>query len=90
MKKKLSILLVAVMAFAVIFAGCGTNQAPVEEGLSDQEAADQVRQSSRRYAKRQLTWFRRNKSIRWLTRKPGQDGSEILTAARQLLQENDR
>ena len=55
-----------------------------------QEAADQVRQSSRRYAKRQLTWFRRNKSIRWLTRKPGQDGSEILTAARQLLQENDR
>ena len=42
MKKKLSILLVAVMAFAVIFAGCGTNQAPVEEGLSDQEAADQV------------------------------------------------
>ena len=55
-----------------------------------QEAADQVRQSSRRYAKRQLTWFRRNKSIRWHTRKPGQDGSEILTAARQLLQENDR
>ena len=55
-----------------------------------QEAADQVRQSSRRYAKRQLTWFRRNKSIRWLTRKPGQDGAEILTAARQLLQENDR
>ena len=54
-----------------------------------EEAADQVRQSSRRYAKRQLTWFRRNKSIHWLTRKPGQDGGEILTQARQLLQEND-
>ena len=54
-----------------------------------EEAADQVRQSSRRYAKRQLTWFRRNKSIHWLTRKPGQDREEILTQARQLLQEND-
>ena len=54
-----------------------------------EEAANQVRQSSRRYAKRQLTWFRRNKSIHWLIRKPGQDGEEILTQARQLLQEND-
>ena len=55
-----------------------------------EEAANQVRQSSRRYAKRQLTWFRRNKSIHWLIRKPGQEGEEILTRARQLLQENDR
>ena len=54
-----------------------------------EEAANQVRQSSRRYDKRQLTWFRRNKSIHWLIRKPGQEGEEILTRARQLLQEND-
>ena len=54
-----------------------------------EEAANQVRQFSRRYAKRQLTWFRRNKSIHWLIRKPGQEGEEILTRARQLLQEND-
>ena len=53
------------------------------------EAADQVRQASRRYAKRQLTWFRRNKKIHWLTRKEGQSGAEILTAARLFLQEND-
>ena len=53
-------------------------------------AADQVRQSSRRYAKRQLTWFRRNKSIHWLVRKPGQESAEILFQARQLFQENDR
>ena len=39
-----------------------------------EEAADLVRQSSRRYAKRQLTWFRRNKGIHWLVRKPGQSG----------------
>ena len=54
------------------------------------EAADLVRQSSRRYAKRQLTWFRRNKSIHWLVRKPGQSGEEILASARQIFQENDR
>lgn len=50
-----------------------------------EEAADQVRQSSRRYAKRQLTWFRRNKSIHWLACGRG----EILSQARRILQEND-
>lgn len=53
------------------------------------EAADQVRQSSRRYAKRQLTWFRRNREMHWLPRRPAQSGDEILAAARQVLQEND-
>lgn len=56
---------------------------------SVQEAADQVRQSSRRYAKRQLTWFRRNGHIHWLTRKPGQGEGEILNQARRIFQEND-
>ena len=53
------------------------------------EAADQVRQASRRYAKRQLTWFRRNRKIHWLTREEGQSGGEILADARRFLQEND-
>lgn len=52
-------------------------------------AADQVRQSSRRYAKRQLTWFRRNERIHWLRRGPEAAEAEILTAARRILQEND-
>ena len=51
------------------------------------QAADQVRQSSRRYAKRQLTWFRRNQAIHWLTRGEGQE--EIITQARQVLREFD-
>ena len=58
--------------------------------ITVEQAADQVRQSSRRYAKRQLTWFRRNKSIHWIVRNPGQAGGEILSAARRILQENDR
>ena len=49
------------------------------------DAAAMVQQSSRRYAKRQLTWFRRNKNIRWLIR----DREEILSAARRHVQEND-
>ena len=53
------------------------------------EAADQVRQSSRRYAKRQLTWFRRNQRIHWLIRSPRQGSEEILDAARQVLRDFD-
>ena len=31
-----------------------------------EEAIEQIKQNTRRYAKRQLTWFRRNKDIHWL------------------------
>ena len=54
-----------------------------------EEAAQQVRQSSRRYAKRQLTWFRRNKNIHWLRRKKGETTREIALRARQILKESD-
>ena len=54
-----------------------------------EQAADLVRQSSRRYAKRQLTWFRRNRNIHWLTRRSGEGSREILAQARHILQEND-
>ena len=53
------------------------------------EAAAQVQQSSRRYAKRQLTWFRRNPNMRWLTRYAGDSSDEILAKARQVLHETD-
>ena len=57
--------------------------------ISIEEAADQVRQSSRRYAKRQLTWFKRNPDMHWLTRQPGMGSAEILEMARQVIQESD-
>ena len=50
-----------------------------------EEAADQVRKSSRHYAKRQLTWFRRNPQMHWLTRQCGEGNEEILEKARQVL-----
>ena len=54
-----------------------------------EEAAELVKQSSRHYAKRQLTWFRRNKAIHWLRREPGEGTAEILLKARQILGESD-
>jgi len=58
--------------------------------MTVEEAADEVRKASRHYAKRQLTWFRRNKAIHWLTREAGQGSEEILTLARQLIRESDK
>lgn len=40
---------------------------PYFEKISDLESClDKIRQSSRRYAKRQLTWFRRDERINWI------------------------
>ena len=55
-----------------------------------EEAADLVRQSSRRYAKRQLTWFRRNNAMHWLIRNPNRGTEEILEEARRIIQETDK
>ena len=54
------------------------------------EATALVQQSSRRYAKRQLTWFRRNKAIHWLCRAPGEETSQILVRAQHILADFDK
>ena len=54
-----------------------------------EEAAEEVRKASRHYAKRQLTWFRRNKNMHWLIRHAGQGSEEILQKARQVLGDSD-
>jgi len=64
--------------------------AALDGRITIEEAADEVRKASRHYAKRQLTWFRRNKNMHWLTRHPGETGEEILEKARQLLIETDK
>ena len=64
--------------------------AALEGNGTIEDAADEVRKASRHYAKRQLTWFRRNKNIHWLTRKIGETNEEILEKARQLLIETDK
>lgn len=58
-----------------------------ERGLCD--AAAEVCQSSRRYAKRQLTWFRRNPDMHWIAREEDGAPDEIIRQARQILHEFD-
>jgi tRNA dimethylallyltransferase len=54
------------------------------------DAVAQVQQSSRRYAKRQLTWFRRNGQMNWLVRQDGSDFEKILEKARQFAAHFDK
>ena len=64
--------------------------AALEGQCSIDEAAGQVKQSSRRYAKRQLTWFRRNPAMVWLRRSPGETTPEIVAKARPFLRDFDK
>ena len=60
------------------------------EGGDLAAAAEEVKKSSRHYAKRQLTWFRRNSAMHWLIRQTGQGSEEILAAARQVICDFDK
>jgi len=42
----------------------------LQDDLTLSEAMDRIQMESRRYAKRQLTWFRKNKTIIWLDNNP--------------------
>jgi tRNA A37 N6-isopentenylltransferase MiaA len=54
------------------------------------EARELIKLSTRRYAKRQLTWFRRNPAMNWLVRTPELSADEILMKARRIIQETDK
>lgn len=49
------------------------------------EAADNLRQATRRYAKRQLTWFRRNKEINWIMIDKFDSKSEMQNSAFEII-----
>ena len=44
----------------------------LENKLSKEEMIEKIKMETRRYAKRQITWFKRNKEIKWL------DGMESI------------
>ncbi len=50
--------------------------------ISPEQAVSEIKQASRRYAKRQLTWFRRNQAIHWLY---ADETPDLLSAALGLL-----
>ena len=51
-----------------------------------EQAAELIRQKSRNYAKRQLTWFRRKQEIRWSTYNRPEMAGAILQEATEYLQ----
>lgn len=53
--------------------------------MTMEQAVEKIKQESRRYAKRQLTWFRRNKQIHWLFREEKTGFEPIWENARQIL-----
>ena len=57
--------------------------AALQGKCSVEQAAEQIKQASRRYAKRQLTWFRRNEAVRWLY---ADETPDLLGAAMKLLE----
>ena len=63
--------------------------AALEGRCTMEEAADEGRKAPRRYAKRQLTWFRRNKAMHWLTRRADTTAEEIIEMARQVIRNFD-
>ena len=55
--------------------------------MSLERAAELIRQKSRNYAKRQLTWFRRKEGIRWITYNRPEAAGDILQEATNFLRE---
>ncbi len=53
-----------------------------------EECIESVKQDSRRYAKRQLTWFRRDERINWVYRDLLADGESELEIASEIIRRN--
>ncbi|MBQ5930825.1 MAG: tRNA (adenosine(37)-N6)-dimethylallyltransferase MiaA, partial [Tidjanibacter sp.] len=45
---------------------------------SREEAIELIKRNSRRYAKRQMTWFRRDEAIHWIERNSTDQALEII------------
>lgn len=55
-----------------------------------EEAREQIQRSTRRYAKRQLTWLRSDASIRWLAADGGVDDALVAAACDHIAQAHER
>ena len=49
------------------FIGYRELRAVLQESMSLAEAREAIQQATRRYAKRQLTWFRREQGVCWIS-----------------------
>ncbi len=65
--------------------GCKELKPYFDGEITLDEAADNLRQATRRYAKRQLTWFRRNKEINWIMIDRFNSKTEVQNAAFEII-----
>jgi tRNA dimethylallyltransferase len=47
--------------------------------ISLPEAVELIKKNTRRFAKRQMTWFRSEKGVRWVEVREGEDKRELLS-----------
>lgn len=59
--------------------------AAILEGRPIREGAEEVKLRSRQYAKRQLTWFRRNREAHWLLWDEAPDFSHAVKVSTELV-----
>ena len=50
----------------------------IEGNVSKEQAIETIKQETRRYAKRQLTWFRKNKQTKWLDANEKEENMKII------------
>lgn len=62
--------------------------AALNGGRSLEEAAEEIKLRSRQYAKRQLTWFRRDPTIHWFFWENTPDFEKALAFSTQILEES--
>lgn len=60
----------------------------VEQGAPLHDAVEDIKRATRRYAKRQLTWFRSDKRIRWIDA-TGVDPDSLLERAARLIESKE-
>ena len=53
--------------------------------MTMEEATDKIKQESRRYAKRQLTWFRKNRQLHWIRQQEPTSLEKVLREAERIL-----
>ena len=55
--------------------------------ISERDAIDRIKQQTRRYAKRQLTWFRKNENINWIY---ADESKNVLADALEIIERSNK
>jgi len=58
----------------------------LENGIGLEEAVDKIKQESRRYAKRQLTWFKKDTRINWINIDEFKDFDQIFSHCKNMVE----